>query len=150
MSRQFQRGGDPDSFSCVLYLILLIQGLKMIGYLTLGTNDLDRAAKFYDEVLAVVGAKRGMASERFISWVGPSGGPMLMAMKPFDGNPATVGNGVMAALSAKDNATVDAVYAAAIAAGGADEGAPGERGPGVYAGYFRDLDGNKLNAIHFG
>lgn len=122
----------------------------MIGYVTLGTNDLERAASFYDEVLAVIGAKRGMAADRFISWVGPSGGPMLMAMKPHDGNAATVGNGVMVALSADSTATVDALYNAAIAAGGKDEGAPGERGPGIYAGYFRDLDGNKLNAIHFG
>ena len=68
-----------------------------------------------------------------------------MAMKPHDGNAATVGNGVMVALAADSREQVDAIYAAAIAAGGADEGAPGERGPGVYAGYFRDLDGNKLN-----
>ena len=122
----------------------------MIGYVTLGTNDLDRAAKFYDQVLAVVGAKRGMKSDRFISWTGPSGGPMLMTMKPHDGKPATVGNGVMVALAAASREQVDAVYKAAIDAGGADEGAPGERGPGFYAGYFRDKDGNKLNAIYFG
>ncbi len=122
----------------------------MISYVTLGTNDLERAAAFYDKVLAVVGAKRGMETDRFISWVGPSGGPMLMAMKPHDGNAATVGNGVMVALAADSNTQVDAVYQAAIEAGGADEGAPGERGPGIYAGYFRDLDGNKLNAIRFG
>lgn len=122
----------------------------MISYVTLGTNDLERAAAFYDKVLAVVGAKRGIETDRFISWVGPSGGPMLMAMKPHDGNAATVGNGVMVALAADSNTQVDAVYQAAIEAGGADEGAPGERGPGIYAGYFRDLDGNKLNAIRFG
>ena len=122
----------------------------MISYVTLGTDDLERAAAFYDKVLAVVGAKRGMETDRFISWVGPSGGPMLMAMKPHDGNAATVGNGVMVALAADSNTQVDAVYQAAIEAGGADEGAPGERGPGIYAGYFRDLDGNKLNAIRFG
>ncbi len=122
----------------------------MISYVTLGTNDLDRAAKFYDQVLAVVGAKRGLASERFISWAGPKGGPMLMAMKPHDGKAATVGNGVMAALAAQSPEQVKAIYDAAIAAGGTDEGAPGKRGPGVYAGYFRDLDGNKLNAIYFG
>lgn len=122
----------------------------MIGYVTLGTNDLQRASKFYDQVLAVVGAKQGMVTDRFISWVGPKGGPMLMAMKPHNGNAATVGNGVMVALSADSREQVDAIYKAAIAAGGTDEGAPGERGPGVYTGYFRDLDGNKLNAIKFG
>lgn len=126
------------------------KGITMIGYVTVGTNDLERAAKFYDQVLAVVGGKRGMAADRFISWVGPAGGPMLMAMKPFDGNAATVGNGVMVAFAAETNEIVDAVYKAALDAGGTDEGAPGERGPGVYAGYFRDMDGNKLNAIHFG
>lgn len=122
----------------------------MLSYVTVGTNDLEKAAKFYDAVLGVVGAKQGMVTDRFISWVGPSGGPMLMAMKPHDGNAATVGNGVMVAIAADSAETVDAVYKAAIAAGGADEGAPGERGPGVYTGYFRDLDGNKLNAIKFG
>ncbi|HAD09013.1 MAG TPA: glyoxalase [Porticoccaceae bacterium] len=122
----------------------------MISYVTLGTNDLDRAAKFYDHVLAVVGAKRGLASDRFISWAGSSGAPMLMAMKPHDGNAATVGNGVMVALAAESPEQVKAIYDAAIAAGGTDEGEPGERGPGIYAGYFRDMDGNKLNAIHFG
>lgn len=122
----------------------------MIGYVTLGTNDLPKAAKFYDQVLAVAGAKRGMETERFIAWTGPSGGPMLMAMKPHDGKAATVGNGVMIALGADSNAKVDAIYNAAIAAGGTDEGKPGPRGPGVYAGYFRDLDGNKLNAIFMG
>ena len=122
----------------------------MLSYVTVGTNDLERAAKFYDEVLGVVGAKQGMVTDRFISWVGPSGGPMLMAMKPFDENAATVGNGVMVAIAADSTDTVDAVYKAAIAAGGTDDGAPGERGPGVYAGFFRDIDGNKLNAIKFG
>jgi predicted lactoylglutathione lyase len=67
--------------------------------------------------------------------------------RPWDGQPATVGNGTMVALLADAPATVDAVHAKALALGGADEGTPGERGAGFYAGYFRDLDGNKLNVF---
>jgi predicted lactoylglutathione lyase len=69
---------------------------------------------------------------------------------PFDGQPATVGNGVMVALEAKDRAQVDRIHALALSLGGTDEGAPGERFPGFYAGYFRDLDGNKLNVYVMG
>ena len=65
--------------------------------------------------------------------------------KPFDGNPATVGNGVMVALMVDSTDKVDALYAKAIELGGTDEGAPGARSDNFYAGYFRDLDGNKLN-----
>lgn len=119
----------------------------MIGYVTVGTNDLEKAADFYDAVLGVVGAKRAMQNERYIAWAGPSGGPMLLVMEPFDGNRATVGNGVMVALGAESPDQVHEIYKAALEAGGSDEGEPGERGPGIYAGYFRDLDGNKLNAI---
>jgi len=75
---------------------------------------------------------------------------MVAIIKPFDGKPATVGNGVMVALAAASKAQVDAIHAKALALGGADEGAPGPRGPGFYAGYFRDLDGNKLNAFFLG
>ncbi|PCJ36887.1 MAG: glyoxalase [Cellvibrionales bacterium] len=119
----------------------------MISYVTVGTNDLEKAAVFYDAVLAPLGGKRGPETERYKSWVGPTRGPMLMVMKPFDEKPATVGNGVMIALGAESPEVVDAVYSAAIAAGGTCEGKPGERRPGLYVGYFRDLDGNKLDAI---
>lgn len=119
----------------------------MISYVTIGTNDLEKAAKFYDAVLGVLGARRAMEMDRFVAWAGPSGGPMIMAMKPHDGNAASVGNGMMVALKASSKETVDAVYKRALEMGGADEGAPGERSKGVYAGYFRDLDGNKLNTI---
>ena len=119
----------------------------MISYVTLGTNDLEKSAAFYDAVLAPLGARRGPETARYKSWLGPNRGPMLMIMKPFDGEPSTVGNGVMVALGAESPEIVDAVYKAALEAGGADAGEPGERRPGLYAGYFRDLDGNKLNAI---
>ena len=122
----------------------------MVGYVTLGTNDLPRAARFYDALLAELGAKRAMEFESFIAWSAGPGSPMLAATRPFDKKPATVGNGVMVALAASSKAQVDALYAKAIALGGKDEGKPGPRGDGFYAGYFRDLDGNKLNAFFMG
>jgi len=122
----------------------------VIGYATLGTNDIARAARFYDALLAELGGKRAMETESFIAWAGAPGGPMLAVIKPFDKKPATVGNGVMIALAAGSKAQVDALYRKAIELGGKDEGAPGPRGDGFYAGYFRDLDGNKLNAFFMG
>lgn len=122
----------------------------MIGYVTLGTRDLTRAAPFYDAIAAELGAGRMMESDSYIAWGVPGGGAGIGITKPFDGNPATVGNGVMVALEAKDQAQVDRLHALALSLGGADEGAPGDRGGGFYAGYFRDLDGNKLNAFVMG
>ena len=117
----------------------------MIGYVTLGTNDLPRAAKFYDALLAGVGGKRMMENEQFIAWSASKDGAGIGLTKPFDGNKATVGNGVMVALEAKDPAQVDAMYKKAMELGATDEGPPGLRGGTFYAAYFRDLDGNKLN-----
>jgi catechol 2,3-dioxygenase-like lactoylglutathione lyase family enzyme len=122
----------------------------MIGYTTFGTNDLGRAGKFYDTLLAELGAKRAMEMETFIAWATAPNTPMVAVIKPFDGKPATVGNGVMVALAATSKAQVDAIHKKALALGGKDEGAPGPRGAGFYAGYFRDLDGNKLNAFFMG
>ncbi len=122
----------------------------MIGYVTLGTSDLERAARFYDAIAAEMGVGRMMEYESFIAWGKPDGGAGVGLTKPFDGNPPTVGNGVMVALQASDRAQVDKLYAIALANGGTDEGPPGERGPGFYAGYFRDPDGNKLNAFVMG
>jgi catechol 2,3-dioxygenase-like lactoylglutathione lyase family enzyme len=121
----------------------------MLGYVTLGTNDLVRAAKFYDAITAELGVGRMMENEQFIAW-GGHGGAGIGLTKPFDGKPATVGNGVMAALRAKDKAQVDRLYQLAMSLGATDEGAPGERFPGFYAAYFRDPDGNKLNAFVMG
>jgi len=123
----------------------------MIGYVTIGTNNLERAAKFYDTLLAELGASRMMESDRFVAWSVSPGAPGLGVTKPFDGKPASVGNGVMVALEADSPAKVNAVYKKALELGGTDEGAPGPRGEGgFYAGYFRDLDGNKLNAFCMG
>ena len=122
----------------------------MIGYVTLGTNDLARAGKFYDALLAEIGAKRAMEMETFIAWATAPNTPMVAVIKPFDGKPATVGNGVMVAINVDSKAKVDALHKKALALGGKDEGAPGPRGDSFYAGYFRDLDGNKLNAFFIG
>ena len=118
----------------------------MIGYVTLGTHDLERAARFYDALLAELGAKRFMESERLIGWMVAPDKPAIAVCKPYDGKAATVGNGVMIALVVDSNAKVDALYRKALELGARDEGAPGQRGlEGFYAAYFRDLDGNKLN-----
>jgi predicted lactoylglutathione lyase len=122
----------------------------MIGYITLGTNDFERAAKFYDALLAELGAKRFMDTENFIAWNTEPSAPAISITKPFDGNAATVGNGVMVAIAAGSTAKVDALHKKALELGAKDEGAPGARGEGFYAGYFRDPDGNKLNAFHMG
>lgn len=120
----------------------------MIGYVTLGTNDLPRAAAFYDALAAHFGAGRMMEFDGFIAWGQPGGAPGIGVTKPFDGQPATVGNGVMVALEVGSAEAVQAVYDTALAHGGTCEGAPGPRGgDGFYAGYFRDPDGNKLNAF---
>jgi predicted lactoylglutathione lyase len=122
----------------------------MIGYVTLGTNDIARAARFYDALLADLGAKRAMEMETFIAWATGPGAPMLSVIKPYDKKTATVGNGVMVALAANSKAQVDAIHRRALQLGAKDEGAPGPRGDGFYAAYFRDLDGNKLNAFYLG
>ncbi|MDJ0835022.1 MAG: VOC family protein [Acidobacteriota bacterium] len=123
----------------------------MIGYVTLGTNDLPRAVKFYDELLALIGARRFMEEETFIAWAVDPSKPALSVTVPYDKKEATAGNGTMVALIVQTREQVDAVYNKAIELGGADEGPAGPRGDsGFYAGYFRDLDGNKLNVFCMG
>jgi catechol 2,3-dioxygenase-like lactoylglutathione lyase family enzyme len=122
----------------------------MIGYVTLGTNDLPRAAAFYDTLLAEIGAKRLMDFGRGIAWGHAMDRPSLGIMRPYDGQAATVGNGVMVALVVDSKDKVDRVWRKALELGGKDEGAAGPRGEGFYAGYFRDLDGNKLNVFCVG
>jgi predicted lactoylglutathione lyase len=120
----------------------------MIGYVTLGTNDLDRAVAFYDELLGVLGAKRFMESERFVAWAVSPGQPAISVTLPFDGGEATVGNGSMVALAVNSTDEVDAIHKKALALGGSDEGPAGPRSDRFYAGYFRDPDGNKLNVFY--
>lgn len=119
----------------------------MIGYVTLGTADVPRAAKFYDELLTVIGAKRVMEDDNFVAWATAPDKPALSVITPFDGKPASVGNGTMVALAVDKPEQVHALHARAIELGGVNEGDPGPRMGPFYAGYFRDLDGNKLNAF---
>ena len=123
----------------------------MIGYVTLGTNDIEKAAAFYDKIAAELGFGRFMATDSFISWGAAGVGAGLGLTKPFDGKPMSVGNGVMVALAADDKAQVNRLHKLALSLGGTCEGPPGPRGEdGFYAAYFRDLDGNKLKAFVMG
>ena len=121
----------------------------MIGYTTLGTNDLERACAFYDALLGSIGENRIFDEDGFVAWGASLEQPALAITRPFDGNPATAGNGVMVAMQMPSKEAVNSFYAKAIELGATDEGAPGQRGEGFYAGYFRDPDGNKLNAFIF-
>ena len=117
----------------------------MIAYAMLGTNDLARATAFYDALLGEMGAQRAMETERMVLWASAPNAPMVSVCKPLDGKPASVGNGTMISLAVDSTEKVDRLYRKALELGGTDEGAPGPRGPAFYIGYFRDLDGNKLN-----
>ncbi len=121
----------------------------MIGYVTLGTNDREKSTPFYDAICGELGQGRMFDTDTFIAWGEQGGGPGIGITKPYDGQPATVGNGVMVALEAKSKEQVDKLHSIALANGGTDEGAPGDRGGGFYAAYFRDPDGNKLNSFVF-
>jgi catechol 2,3-dioxygenase-like lactoylglutathione lyase family enzyme len=119
--------------------------VTILGYVTVGTRDVERAAAFYDALLAPLGAKRVHSFDRGIFY-GESGMEFCV-VTPFDSREAMPGNGVMAALKAPSRALVDETHARALAMGGSDEGAPGIRGresSGFYGAYFRDPDGNKL------
>ena len=121
----------------------------MIGYATIGSNDLERAKTFYDTVLTPLGGKRNFASDRMQAYASP-GGAMLMVCTPYDGEKAYPGNGNMVALSASSPELIQQVHALALSNGATDEGAPGERIPGFYGAYFRDLDGNKVCVFKMG
>ncbi len=120
----------------------------MIGYVTLGTNNFEKAAGFYDALLAEIGAKRFMESDQFIAWAVSPTQPSLGIIRPYNKQAATVGNGVMVALAVNSPEKVDRLYKKALELGGTCEGPAGPRGDSFYAGYFRDLDGNKLNAFY--
>jgi len=122
----------------------------MIGYVTLGTNDLAKAVTFYDQLFASIGAGRFLETETFVAWATSPEKTGLSVTIPFNGESATSGNGTMVAIELDSPEQVDAFYQKAMELGASDEGQPGPRGDmtGFYAGYFRDLDGNKLNAFH--
>lgn len=116
----------------------------MIGYVTIGSNNLDRSVAFYDAVLGELGVKRITEMDRMKMYGTALDAPMLGVCRPYNGKPAEPGNGTMVALAAGSREQVDKMHARALSLGAADEGAPGERMPGFYAAYFRDLDGNKF------
>ena len=123
----------------------------MLLYLTLGTNDLGIATRFYDAALAPLGLTRRANEPDEVGYAHPTDTRCrLWITAPFNARPATGGNGTMPAFDAPSRAAVDAFHAAALAHSGTDEGAPGLRphGPGFYACYIRDPDGNKLSAVH--
>ena len=123
--------------------------MALLSYSTVGSNKLEEAKAFYDALLGSIGFKPMFEH--------PSGGrlysdgPSLFGvLGPYDGNPATVGNGTMVGFSFDSREEVDAFHAKGLELGGVDEGAPGERAPSAYFSYFRDLDGNKICAYKFG
>jgi len=124
----------------------------MIGYVILGTNNLSRAVAYYDELFGSLGIGRFMEQENyFVAWAPSPDAPSVAVSVPFNKEPATVGNGVMVALHMESTEQVKAFHKKALELGGTDEGKPGFRPEGnksgFYAAYFRDLDGNKLNAF---
>jgi catechol 2,3-dioxygenase-like lactoylglutathione lyase family enzyme len=122
----------------------------MIGYVLLGTNDLPRAARFYDELFATIGIKRMFETDRAIAWGTSFATPALGVCRPYDGKAATHGNGTMVALAMSSKENVAAMHRKALELGGTDEGAPGPRSDNFYGAYFRDLDGNKLAVFIMG
>jgi catechol 2,3-dioxygenase-like lactoylglutathione lyase family enzyme len=120
----------------------------MIGYVTIGTSDMDRAVAFYDALLAELGAKQLMGMDRIKFYGSGPGAPMLAVCTPYDGKDQHHGNGNMVALPAGSPENVDKLYARARELGATDEGEPGQRMPVFYGAYVRDLDGNKLCFYH--
>lgn len=122
----------------------------MIGYITLGTNNLEKAAAFYDALLGELSAKRVWQTDRLMTWGFGKDKPMLGIIKPYDGQSASPGNGTMVALAVGSQENVAKLHAKALALGGKDEGAPGPRTKAFFGAYARDLDGNKLCFFHMG
>ena len=120
----------------------------MIAYTTVGTNDLNKSKAFYDALFGEIGVGVLWASETFVGYGVDMAKPMFGVCQPFDGEAATAGNGTMIALACPNKEAVHKLYDKAIELGAQDEGAAGPRGEsGFYCGYFRDPDGNKINAF---
>ena len=117
---------------------------QMIGYVTVGTNDLERSKQFYDNLFEELGARSSFVNERIVFWTVKDGASSFAIAKPYDEKEASVGNGNMVAIHVNSREQVDAIYAKAMELGATDEGPPGERIPTFYGAYIRDLDGNKL------
>jgi predicted lactoylglutathione lyase len=127
----------------------------MIGYVTLGVSDIESARSFYDALFGTIGATRllQLKENGFTQYGTGWDKPTVVITEPFDGGPATPGNGNMIALPMDSREQVDAFYHKAIELGGSCEGRPGPREPAelrFYAAYFRDPDGHKLCAFKVG
>lgn len=127
----------------------------MIGYVTLGTDDLDRSRAFYDALFGEIGASRLMELDSGFTLYGTGWGkPGVAVTRPYDGEPARAGNGNMVSLVVDGRDKVDRLHARALELGGSDEGPPGLRGPegdrAFYGAYFRDPDGNKFCVFRMG
>ena len=121
---------------------------KVIGFVMVGTNDLEKSSKFYDAILIHLGMKRVTITERYIGYGHSSedSGVKFYITKPHNKENANAGNGTMVALSAETKEAVDKFHKTALENGATDEGAPGPRSDGNYYGYIRDHDGNKITA----
>lgn len=119
----------------------------MLTHVTVGTNDIEKARAFYDEIMGMVGASPLMKAENATGYGRSFDEPLLVVTKPFDGQPASPGNGAMVSLQCSSPELVDRIYDKALALGATSEGEPGPRGSQFYGAYFRDTDGNKLAAF---
>ena len=119
----------------------------MIGYVTLGTNDMERASAFFDALFAEVGIARQFEMGRFIGWGHSIQGPLILLCTPFNEQSATPGNGCMVGVALPDTDAVGRFHAKALSLGAQDEGPPGVRFGNFYAAYIRDLDGNKMSGF---
>ena len=121
---------------------------KVIGFVMVGTNDLEKSSKFYDAILIHLDLKKVTITERYIGYghLDDDYEVKFYITKPHDKKNASVGNGTMIALSAKSKEAVNKFHAKALENGAVNEGAPGERSDGNYYAYIRDLDGNKITA----
>lgn len=122
----------------------------MISYATIGSNDFEKSVPFFTELLGTQGVTKMFEHPNGGAVFAKDGKLVLGVLKPFDGEAATVGNGTMIAMEMPSRDEVDAFHAKVLALGGTCEGAPGERGPGFYMAYFRDLEGNKFCACKLG
>ena len=121
---------------------------KIISFVMVGTNDLEKSIKFYDAIFVHLGIKKIATTEKYVGY-GHANEPhevKFYITKPYNKKPATIGNGTMIALLAETKEAVDKFHATAIENGAVDEGSPGIRTDGNYYGYVRDPDGNKITA----
>ena len=123
---------------------------KLVGYVCVGTNDLEKAKGFYNELFADMSINAFSPGPRGYFYQVDGGGSAFCVIMPENGNEATVGNGAMVSFPMDSKKQVDSMHAKVMALGGSDEGAPGQRMETFYGAYARDLDGNKLCFYHLG